>query len=215
MIIAIEGVDGSGKTTQALMLVEKLREEGFPVEYVRPTYFLMDNVLKIRFSNNIYSPRKKRTGMIKERKYLFSSTKAFFIALSGYGYVFLNYLSMKFIGRKKILVCDRYFYQFFYDLLGRFSEKLIPIFPKPDLGFFLDAQITILMNRMEGADRQVSEKYYESVSEFYRLVSKKKALYEIDASQDNLLINKIILGRVKDVVQKRGWQFNRNSSISC
>ncbi|MCX8176291.1 MAG: hypothetical protein N3E48_03555, partial [Candidatus Bathyarchaeota archaeon] len=51
VLVVIEGIDGAGKTTQAYMLVEKLRSIGLKAEYtMEPTYGRIGDILRLHVS---------------------------------------------------------------------------------------------------------------------------------------------------------------------
>lgn len=197
-IVAIVGPDGCGKTTQAKMLVKRLRNEGYEALYVRPVFILL-NILTRSKDNDVLpiSPRVVRTSKTNDsRKYgvVFFSQKLF-MCLLGYPYALATFVFMKFyLNRTKIVVCDRYFYQFFYDLFGDWSENIIRIFPRPDITFFINGDLDIFYSRMDDSfDTLVSRGYYMDVLDLYRRVSKKYDFVQVDASLDEEVINDSIL----------------------
>ena len=195
--MAIEGVDGSGKTTQAKMLVDRLKKDGYDAVYVQPIFILF-NILARSNGSTVapISPRKIRTSQMsnsdKHRKKNFS--KKLCMTLLGYPYALTTYLFIKFyLGRNKIVVCDRYFYQFFFDLFGNRSQNVIKFFPKADLTFFLDGNLDIFYSRMEDSfDASVSRDYYSEVINLYRKISQKYGFINIDASLNKEAINDIM-----------------------
>ena len=195
--MAIEGVDGCGKTTQAKMLVDRLKKEGYEAMYVQPIFILL-NILTRSKNNDVapISPRKARTSQMsnsdKHGKTFLS--KKLFMGLLGYPYALATYLFMKFyLSRNKIVVCDRYFYQFFFDLFGNWSEKVIKFFPRPDITFFLDGDLDLLYSRMDDSfDAHVSKDYYSMVINLYRRISQKYSFIQIDANLNKEVINDII-----------------------
>ena len=198
VIVAIIGIDGCGKTTQAKMLVDRLRDKGYKARYIQPVFVLL-NILN-RFKNNDatpFSPRKTRTSQTsdsdKYRRIFFF--KKLFMGLLGYPYALATYIFMKFyFGRNKIIVCDRYFYQFFFDLFGDWSENIIKIFPRPDITFFLDGILDIFYSRMDNSfDASVSRDYYTDVLNLYRRISSRYGFNQIDASLNKEAINNIIV----------------------
>jgi len=196
-IVAIIGLDGSGKTTQAMMLVDRLKREGYNAIYVKPNYFLLNYLfgLKIR-KNPFISPRKNRVAKVNYSDAIYSKLQNSLIAPLGYLYALLNRISMAFFN-KKIIVCDRYFYQFFYDLFGNSSNKLIKFFPNPDIAFFLNTSLDVLYSRMQNSfDKIVDKDYYEKVLNFLKMISKKNDFLEIKADKDEKLINEIIFQEV-------------------
>ena len=194
IIVAIEGIDGCGKTTQAKMLVDRLENEGYKAVYVQPIFMLL-NILTRSKGNDVapISPRKTRTSQMsnsdKHGKRLFS--KKLFMGLLGYPYALATYIFIKFyLSKNKIVVCDRYFYQFFFDLFGDLSESIIKFFPRPDIAFFLDGDLDIFYSRMDNSfDASVGRDYYAEVLSLYRRVSQKCGFIQIDAKLNKEAIN--------------------------
>ena len=196
-IVAIVGPDGCGKTTQAKMLVDRLKNKGYNAIYVRPVFILL-NALTRSKDNTVLpiSPRETCTSKMSDSHKLrrtFSSWKIF-MNLLGYPYALATYIFMKFhLSRNKIVVCDRYFYQFFFDLFGDFSEKMMKIFPKPDITFFLDGNLELFYSRMDNSfDASVGRDYYMGVLNLYRGISQKYDFIQIDANLYKEAINDIL-----------------------
>lgn len=196
--MAIEGIDGSGKTTQAKILVDRLKKEGHKAMYVQPVFILL-NILTRSKGNDVapISPRKIRTSKMSDsdkhgKRYF---PKKMFMGLFGYPYALASYLFIKFyLSRNKIVVCDRYFYQFFFDLFGNWSENIIKIFPRPDITFFLDGDLDIFYSRMDNSfDASVGKDYYTDVLNLYRRISSKYGFNQIDASLNKEAISNTIV----------------------
>ena len=194
--MAIEGVDGCGKTTQAKMLVDRLRKESYEALYVQPVFIIL-NVLTRSKGNDVtpISPRKTRTSQMsdsdKHGKRFFS--KKLFMSLLGYSYALATYIFMNFTGRGKIIICDRYFYQFFFDLFGNWSETIIKFFPRPDIAFFLDGDLDIFYSRMDNSfDASVGRDYYIDVLNLYKRLSQKYDFIQIDAKLNKEEINDVM-----------------------
>ena len=197
VIVAIVGPDGCGKTTQAKMLVDRLKNERYKAIYVQPIFILL-NMLTRSKGNDVasISPRKTRTSQMSDsdkcgRRFL---SKKLFMGLLGCPYALATYLFIKFyLGRNRIVVCDRYFYQFFFDLFGSWSEKIAKFFPKAAITFFLDGDLDLFYFRMDDSfDASVGKDYYTDVLNLYRKVSKKYGFIQIDAKLNKAVINNII-----------------------
>ena len=183
--MAIEGIDGSGKTTQAKMLVDRLKKNGFETTYVRPVYVLLDLIRLKGEDKKSVSPRRVRATNKKS-----SVLQRVVMSLFGYPYAMVTYIYMKLTSRDKIIVCDRYFYQFFFDLFGKLSEKVIRIFPKADITFFLDGNLDLFYSRMKKSfDASVDRDYYTEVINLYRRISQKYGFIQIDAKLNKEAIN--------------------------
>ena len=196
-IVAIVGPDGCGKTTQAKMLVDRLMDRGHKAICVRPVFVLL-NILTRSKNNDTspISPRETRTSKTSDscgHEWAFSP-RMVFMYLLGYPYALATYILMKFyLSRTKIVVCDRYFYQFFFDLFGDWSETVIKFFPRPDITFFIDGDLDLLYSRMDDSfDVSVSRRYYTGVLDLYRNTSKRYGFIQIDANLDKESINNSI-----------------------
>ncbi|MCK4251788.1 hypothetical protein KAX97_10090, partial [candidate division WOR-3 bacterium] len=179
--MAIKGVDGSGKTTQAKMLVDRLKKNGYETMYVQPVYVLLDLIHLGKEDKNSVSPRRARVSEISNKK--LSIMRRALMGLFGYLYALVTYIFIKFTSRNKIIVCDRYFYQFFFDLFGNWSESIIKFFPRPDIAFFLDGDLDLFYSRMDNSfDASVSRDYYSEVINLYKKISQKYGFVQIDAN---------------------------------
>ena len=197
--MAIEGVDGCGKTTQAKILIDRLKKNGYETMYVRPVYVLLDLIRSGEKDKNSVSPRRARVSEISNKK--LSIMRRVLMGLLGYLYALATCISMKFHYRNKIIICDRYFYQFFFDLFGNWSENIITIFPRPDIAFFLDGDLELFYSRMDNPfDASVGRDYYTGVINLYRRISKKYDFIQIDANLEREKINDIIFRAIKDKV---------------
>ena len=198
VIVAIVGPDGCGKTTQAKMLVDRLKSNSYGAMYVRPVYVLMNLIRFVRGDKNSVSPRIARVTENSNKK--LSIIKRVLMGLSGHPYALITYLFMKIHYGNKIVVCDRYFYQFFYDLFGNLSEKVIGIFPRPDIAFFLDGDSDLFYSRMDNSfDASVDRDYYIGVINLYRRVSQKYGFIRIDANLSKEAINDMMLMSLKNM----------------
>ena len=191
-IVAIIGCDGCGKTTQAKMIVDKLRKEGQEAIYVRPVFLLLNALFRKDEDSFSISPRKIRVSQYSSTKNNGSFIKKMFLVLAGYFYGITTYAFMKFLSKNKIVVCDRYFYQFFFDLYGNSSKKIIRIFPKPDIAFFLRGNLEIFYSRMEASDSGVDKKYYGDIISMYEELSEKYGFVQIDAHLNKEAISDIV-----------------------
>jgi thymidylate kinase len=206
-IIAIIGIDGCGKTTQAKLLVQRLNKEGYEAEYIRPIYILLNTLsFGTRIKNEKISfpisPRKSSTtqkySLRKNDKFsLRSILLGLLLGPIGYLYALISYLFINLcLGRNKIIVCDRFFYQFFFDLFGTSSEKIIKLFPKPDITFLLYGDLNLFYRRMEKSlDATINERYYIDVMNLYENLANKYNFIRIDASLDKEYISDTILNR--------------------
>ncbi|MFC2058322.1 dTMP kinase [Chloroflexota bacterium] len=210
-IVVIEGLDGSGKTTQAKLLVQRLTNESVDAIYVRPVYIFVDLLLTItRGKIRIFLPsarrmKASRAGTLNKfiRGLLFIRTAL--VGILGYSYALLSYLVIAFhSNRGRLVVCDRYFYQFFFDLFGDRGENVMAMFPSTDLTFLLEGDLDALYPRMEPvSDMPSSCGYYEKAASFYRSIIRRRDLIRIDAGLDENTINDIIYGHVSKLISAK------------
>jgi len=202
MIIAIIGPDGCGKTTQAKMLVESLNRIGYDSIYVHSNDVLFSTISSNKPLNlNQLGPRnfrKSKNESSKERHVyrmplqIIASSLGFFYAL--FSYVYIKYV----LDRNKIIVCDRYYYQFFNDLFGEiYGEKISRMFPQPEMIFLLDLDINLLYSRMiDKADRNIGKDYYIKLFRLYKKLGDDLNFIQIDSRLEKEKVNELIFNNV-------------------
>lgn len=201
VVLAIIGMDGSGKSTQAKILTSRLNENGYDAVYVRPT-FLFANILTGSKHNNFtsISPRLNRTSLFSKKRAgtPLQHIKKFILYLFGYPYALISYIIMNiYFGKNKILVCDRYFYQYFFDIFGKLSIYVMKLFPKPNISFFLDGDVDFFYSRMDNSfDSNICKSYYLQVLDMYRSFSKIHNFISVDAKLSREEINDIIFSNL-------------------
>ena len=164
--ICFIGIDGSGKTSQAKMLMKTLRQMGIKCKYVwgRWTPFML-KPFEIAL-NRIYFKGKKidynnYNEYVKEKQRLIQNYK---LALIWENLVLFDYFIQFFIKIKLPLllgitvICDRYIYDTLIDIIVDFKfsgkeikrmlqSRLLSLFPKPNLTFLLDVPERIACQR--------------------------------------------------------------------
>lgn len=177
MIVAISGVDGSGKTTLAKKTVGELRKSGKKSKY----FYVGDYVfLKfvIRLLHYLYSffELKKSSGsrestnpfLGKKEKHPLLKLWVFLTAFDNY----FNYWRLSlfsFFGY--IVICDRYFYDRLVGLeyhgysSSLFSRIYVKLTPKPDYLFILDVSPTVSLNRETGLKHSLG--FYQDLRRSY------------------------------------------------
>ena len=163
-MIAIVGPDGSGKTTQAKLLVKRLQAAGYDAQYVHALYYLSDRIPCAGRLRRQLGPRKMRTRDSGTYGPLYLVRRALF-GLLGFWFALLTIgiVSVQFRNENQVVVFDRYYQQFFYDVYGSFSIPLSRLLPQPWRILYLDAELTTLQTRMESGDQAVDEQYYATI----------------------------------------------------
>jgi len=203
-IVAVVGADGTGKTTQVRRLSERLRAEGVRARSVRPVFLLFDPYRLSEGGGNSTafpgSPRMSRLRQDGTRGGRRPRSPLLLTAVVGYAYALASYLALRWARRRsEVVVCDRYFYQFFYDLVGPAGSKLARSFPRPDLVVWLDARLETIVARSGPSppDRPEVE-YLSSVIEYYREIGERLDFRRIDAEMDETLVAEAIWDAVKE-----------------
>ncbi|MDP3734463.1 MAG: hypothetical protein Q8R37_04485 [Nanoarchaeota archaeon] len=173
-VIALIGVNGTGKTTLATQITEKYqlltRFMGVQQKYYyygwKPFSPLAKLGAQLFHNKKIFNNVAERNNNIKDKSitlHLFQ--EALFIY--NYGDYFLRYLFHIYpqLRRGNVVVTDRYF----YDLYGQYpyaersimAKLLLKIFPSPDRTFILDAATeTLLAREKVGEERKVKSREY-------------------------------------------------------
>ena len=138
-LIVFEGIDGSGKTTQARMLFETLRERGFDVILSRePTESIYGQKIKelAQGERAFTSPEDEYLLFINDRKF------------------HVDNLIKPALNNRKIVILDRYYFSTiaYQGALGLDPEKIRSenalFAPEPDLIFIIDIQPGRGLNRI-------------------------------------------------------------------
>jgi dTMP kinase len=173
LLITIEGIDGVGKTTQTMMLVEHLREMGYDVLQLRePTDGVWGKKIKnlTKHGRNV-SPKEECWWFLKDREEDVENNIN--PALSQY----------------KIVVMDRYYYSTiaYQGALGLDTEKIREenekFAPRPDLVIILDAPPKVGLERI--TDKRKEELNFFETLEYQEMV---RALFLNMESYDNVRI---------------------------
>jgi dTMP kinase len=159
LLVAIEGIDGAGKTTQAKLIKDRLEQEGYPVKLLHePTNGKWGNKIRDLAKNGRHevSPRTEFELFLKDRiedvkKYIKPALE-----------------------QKKIVIMDRYYissvvYQGALGLDLDFIEREnLNVAPKPDLTIILDLPSRVSLSRIKnrntsGPNHFEIEKYLNKV----------------------------------------------------
>jgi len=214
MCVCFIGIDGSGKTSQAISLSKNLSKIGIESLYVRPEYLLVKCLPQalIRWvSRHVFGISKKiirKPERPVERQaddvglniIKFTLTLAFLI------YVWLAYILMvRSQLSKRVLICDRYFYDWIYYLDKNRSTFLMQLVPKPDLIFLLDVEIPVAFSRMHSMeDKGFSADYYSSLREWYLTLAKEYGFMVINSIHDFGKTKQAILEHTMSSLRMRG-----------
>lgn len=167
-VIAFTGIDGSGKTTQARLLVEDLRGRGINVDYVwcRWEPFILRPIIRIWKRHKKIGNRTDYRGLQRDKESLLRNPVVRYLwlilFLIDYGTQILLRLRFKLL-KGGVIVSDRLFYDSFIDQainLGNKGERLLKgfdswwmrlIFPQPDMVIYIDCPEDIAYKRKDDA----------------------------------------------------------------
>ncbi|MHA1608230.1 MAG: dTMP kinase [Candidatus Freyarchaeota archaeon] len=154
VLIALEGIDGAGKTTHALLLAEWLKGKGYKVIVTsEPTESSIGKLIRTKLAEKASHPAVMTLLFAADRVDHFEKLKPF-------------------IKNGAIIILDRYTessicYQAAEGLNMEWIETVNKWVPKPDLTVLLDVDVRIALQRIKEKKR---EKYEEQ--EFLALVRK-------------------------------------------
>jgi len=191
--ICIEGIDGSGKTTQARRLVSNLRRKGFDVIYTT-------------------EPSSGRVGRLI-RRYVLNRKRRVPIALEALLFAAdrVDHLEAKIkpaLESGKVVVCDRYVYSTLaYQGAAGLDLKWIELINRfalvPDLALFLDVPPEIVVGRLK-RKRSVMEtpQNQQRVREVYMRMVKDGHLVLVDGNKPVGDVSRDVLRVVLDFLER-------------
>jgi len=188
MLIAIEGIDGSGKSTIVKFIAKELKKRGFDViTFKEPTDSEWGKKIKELLKNRNVKPEEELELFLKDREYDVKN----------------NILPALKSG--KIVLMDRYYYSTiaYQGALGLDIEEIKEmnerIAPKPDLVIVLDVKPEIAMSRIKAKrkpDRFENLEYLKKVREIFLklknnviVVNAEKGLEEVKSEVLEIVLN--------------------------
>ncbi|MCK4330058.1 nucleotidyltransferase family protein [candidate division WOR-3 bacterium] len=204
-LIAISGIDGSGKTTQAEMFINALKECEIRTKYIWMRYGSSSFVNKlIKFGKLIMrkKERAKPDSKIEERKaYLGSQIgkvlweittviELYFYSLKIRWFLFWGYF----------VVSDRYILDaisemaFYIKEVNNYAKILSFVFPRPHISFYLSLSLNDFLNRNSDEKELLQNpENAEKLISLYNFWSKKLKVKDINGTEDKSKINNKIL----------------------
>ncbi|EOX3499304.1 deoxynucleoside kinase [Vibrio cholerae] len=212
-IIALSGIDGSGKTSLAKSLVSKLNEIGYDSIYSRPDYITCK---KFEHSISLETGEPCDFDRLEYRNIYYSA-----ILIDWYVHL-METLSTN---KDKIIVCDRYIIDIVAQ--GRFikaetqQEHMLKKLPKADVEIYLNASPELCFNRIQNRSHRVrAHESYDNLCELSSIYedllsnSKYKAYIRLEADSNIIdLTNNIILD-VEEQFDDKELLKKRNNPIS-
>lgn len=176
-VIALVGLDGAGKTTQAQLLTNRLREAGHEATYVHPSN---DFISLIPGGERI---KRRLVGWLHRPTLVSRVTRRLCMVLFGYWFALVSLALARSRYRNRIVVFDRYRHQFLYDCYGPLAPWLVHTLPAPDQTVWLTADLDTLVGRMSGRDLETSKSYYRSAHRFHERLAEQHGWDRVDTDQ--------------------------------
>jgi GTPase SAR1 family protein len=167
-IIAIVGPDASGKTTQANLLTERLQASGYDARYVHGLYYFSNIFPRANQFREKVGPRQLRTNRQDKEGALYRVFRTLFSWL-GYLFALITILFVSVWHRDQIVVFDRFYHQFFYDIYGPMGVQLSRTLPTPWRVIYLEAEFDAIRPRLSTVDKSAANSYYEAVIDHYAI----------------------------------------------
>ena len=175
MYICLEGIDGSGKSTQLELLGKWLENCGFTVTPIRePT----DSPVGKLIRHMLQDPKAKEEGFQRTLALLFAADRTLLMD---------NILVEE--GLKRIVISDRSFYS---SLAYQNGEEWIAQINQhalePDLVILLDLEVETAIRRCDGTDSFEDADFLESVRQRYLKLAQQHSFMVVNANSG---VNKI------------------------
>jgi thymidylate kinase len=162
MLITFSGLDGSGKSTQAQLVLASLQEQGHGAILLHITRWTWVN----RIGEKLFTQKKRKRPSLSERLRL----RLYRLTIMAVDIMrfWLFWMYVKVCGQ--ILICDRYFYDlgiqaiYKHEMSMRLANLYWRLVPRPSVAFWLQVQPGVAQQREgeHGAD------YYQAKGTLYR-----------------------------------------------
>ncbi|MEM4620090.1 MAG: hypothetical protein QW607_07735 [Desulfurococcaceae archaeon] len=218
MLLCLDGIDGAGKTTQAMLLQVYLLSEGYNVIILKPFHFVGLGLK--RFGDKV----RKLTSLFKQAEIgnhridlsTHMRTPLVIAYVINFTLLFLMIINLKFEiivsriihGADVIIIYDRFYfdklipkdkiqYRLVYTILKRVIDNSCII---------LDLPTPIAYKRMKDVhDKFMPKKHYDTLRKWYKIYAKLLGFPIINVSHLPLLkTHALIISTFKNMIRKRG-----------
>lgn len=194
--VTFEGIDGSGKTTQAERLCEYVKEKGFECVLVREP-------------GGTPEGERIREILLDERSDLNAEAELFLFLASRS--ILTERVIIPAIERGAFVISDRYAdSSLAYQGYGRglnlefieLGNSIATRSLRPDIVFYIDVPVEIALGRKGRSDRMEKEDFLKKVREGYLKLAERKGYVVIDGTKDVEEIWEKIRRRVEEMIGK-------------
>lgn len=187
------GIDGSGKTTQALLLSKRLKNINYNSEYIHlegPPLF------KYLLPRHYFFLRKFMPKVICDQKEKDTSYKNNFVVMLIWLFSSLldsfieAFVKIRILRKKSIIIQDRVFFQkiIYYLAMGSdwITKLYIKLFPKPDLIYYLNLHPALAAQRKKEDTIDSLKMQYEAYLKILKYMNVEYITIEANDSVENL-----------------------------
>ena len=175
MYVSLEGIDGSGKSTQIILLEKWLEDYGFDVKRIfEPTNFSVGKLIRKMLKN----PQATGDNFQKTLALLFAADRMLLIDEIEEAEA-----------ENKIVISDRSFYSSIaYQNEPEWLYEVNKYVKVPDTVLLLDVDVKTAISRCDGKDSFENEAFLEGIKKKYLKLADKNDFYVINASNG---VNKV------------------------
>jgi len=202
LLIALEGIDGSGKTTQARRLVRWLRNRGFSARYTsEPSSGAIGRILRSMARMRVVEPRAEAM--------LFAADRL----------IHLQRIVEPLLEKGVIVVSDRYVhsslaYQSATTGDQEWVEQLNRYARRPDLGILLDVDPSIGLSRLRRVTTRFEHvEFLKIVRAKYLEYAERGELVRIDAERGVDEVFSDVVKVVEDFLRRSGKSFIQSRGL--
>ncbi len=207
VLVAIEGPDGSGKSTQVRLVTSVLRQRGFAVRTSAPTFLISSMKPDTALNRALFpiSPRRTRVenAFGRGRPHKISRfLRHVLISVLGLVYAWIVHLVLRLKNRNDVIViCDRFLFQFIFDLFPEDAFPIIASLPGPNLGFILLLDEEMLQRRPKSrADSSIPSWYIRRVLLLYERIADMPGMIRVSAVQEKHITAEFISSEIERYV---------------
>jgi thymidylate kinase len=196
-IIAITGIDGSGKSTQCSYLTSTLNRAGLKTNYVKIAPFQSEKYIQYeKYLNHTASVNQVVDEDIKVQIVVSEVMKT------------INYSILPKLKDNSLVVCDRYIesletYLIYKSRLDEFYQSVLASMPKPSMTFLLDVSLdTILVriaNRGECPNKETLD-YYQESQRILKMIARREDFIIINAELPIKTISETIFMYIRNIL---------------